>query len=264
MTMPTTLPPGLRLPMMSQGAPGSGSVSWPQPPLPEVLTQGTFNIAGRDGEQHEFHIYADEGVRHDSKVLVILPGAGGFTKRTHYPVGKAPKPCWTVVLDVEGKFKKRTPTYLEALLRYLKGVININSDVVIIGFSRGAAWVVDVALENADLFDAAIALAPYPWTKQPTDNMHEARMLMQVQKPIMLLHFVSDEHCNAMKYPEWYSQFALAMEAEPGSSFGLRQPGFLSYMLEGRHIKGYDMLVSLDFHAANPCPDEWWRNMWSQ
>ena len=150
-------------------------------------------------------------------------------------------------------------------MKILRGWTSEHQNTVfVVGFSRGAAWVVDLALEEAGLFDAAIALAPYPWTRQSTDNVSEARQLMQVRAPVLLVHMANDEFCNAAMYPQWFAQFALAMESPVGNVYGQRLPTFVSCVVSGNHNTAHTMFVGLTLETTNhPQVVEWWRALWA-
>ena len=84
----------------------------------------------------------------DDVVVTLQAGRNGKAMLSQFwDAAKFDKRC------TPGKYTKRTPQYLEAFLRHLNTLTA--ADVFIVGFSRGAAWVIDLA---------AIALAPYPWT----------------------------------------------------------------------------------------------------
>merc|ERR1712018_469263 len=125
-----------------------------------------------------------------------------------------PRPSWAVMLAPAGKNNVRTPTYLGELLKYLRTVAaRFKNRIMLIGFSRGAAWILDCALTVAAYVDAAVAFAPYPWTKCQWENESEARVLMQVRVPLLLVHYDRDEFCNAANYPKWFANFAIGMAA---------------------------------------------------
>ena len=234
--------------------------------LPKELSRGTFHVKGTDGNAHEFVVTAGPEVTQQSSVLVLLPGAGGARKNSELPLGKAPKPVWEISFNVGGKFKVRTPSYLRVFLKILREewTASHKNKIFLLGFSRGAAWIVDLALEDAKLFDAVIALAPYPWTKHPDENKHEARQLMQVTVPVLLVHFDADEFCNSVSYPNWFAQLSLAMESPVGNAYGLRQASFNSWMVPGNHDLAWKTFKSLAFEDLNhDYISGWWHGLWA-
>ena len=221
-------------------------------------------VTGTDGRSHAFEVHAAPAVTAQSSVLVMLPGAGGASKQSEVPLGKAPQPVWEVLLNVAGKNKVRTPSFLAALMQLLRDcTAEHRNPIFVVGFSRGAAWVVDLALEHAALFDAAIALAPYPWTRQPSDNTHEARQLMQVSVPLLLVHFAEDQFCNAVVYSHWFAQFSVAMESPPGDAYGQRKRTFGSFMVPGNHHRAWKAFQGLTFEELSPDICAWWRGLWA-
>ena len=191
--------------------------------LPPVLQAGRWYISGGpSGGGQEFPIYAPSNNDAGAPVVVNIAGAGGAGTPEF---NKTPRPSWAVMIAQGGNHKVRTPAYLRELLRYLRTVTaRSNNKILLFGFSRGGAWIVDCALSYAEYFDTAIACAPYPWTKGTWENDQEARVLMQVRIPLLLVHYDRDESCNAQKYPKWYANFAIGMVAEVGEAFGQRQP----------------------------------------
>ena len=124
------------------------------------------------------------------------------------------------------------------------------------GNSRGAAWAIDVAMQQASLVDALVAIAGYPWTKCKDTNPNEAGELMQVQIPVLLVHFDRDDCCNAEKFPNWYEQ--LADPAVP------RSASFVSAMCAGTHNHGYKLLLGVHFAAlSDPAPSRFWGDLWA-
>ena len=157
----------------------------------------------------------------------------------------------------------RTPSFVRVFLELLRMcTAEHRNTVVLVGFSRGAAWVVDLALTDAKLVDAVIAIAPYPWTRQPSDNHSEARQLMQVPVLVLLVHFAEDEFCNAANYGTWFAQFAIAMESAPGREYGQRRPTFLSCMMSGDHAKAAKLFSTLAFEQSGHWDTvSWWRDL---
>jgi pimeloyl-ACP methyl ester carboxylesterase len=201
-----------------------------------------------------------------SPVLVLLPGAGGWYKLSDVPLQKAPCPCWHVVFHAGGRHKVRKPDYVHLFLTQIRfWTRETGNKIIVLGYSRGAAWIVDLVRDNAACLDAAIALAPYPWTSCPHSNKHEARELMQVRRlPLLLIHFAEDAHCHPAKYPQWFSQFALAQAVEEGHSYGQRAPTFYSTTLPGEHDRGYALMQSLNFESTgHDTIAFFWRHMWN-
>ena len=59
------------------------------------------------------------------------------------------------------------------------------------------------SITQADSADAFIAHAPYPFTKCAWENEKEAKLLMQVDKPIVFAAFEDDALCGLEKFPRW-------------------------------------------------------------
>ena len=135
--------------------------------------------------------------------------------------------------------------------------------IMLVGFSRGAAWIIDLVQTQAANIDAAVAFAGYPWTKDPIENEREARILMQVRIPLLLVHFDRDEFCNASYYGRWYAQFAVAMTVPTGEGFGQRQGQFVSVVCEGDHDTALHTFMSMDFRKLSDgvCL-VFWENLW--
>ena len=144
-----------------------------------ALTEGFFKLVEDGQPLTPFSVTRHGNAEPGAPLLLFLPGAGGETKLENLPLGRAPKPCWQFVLNLPGKHKIRTPTSLISVLQIMRQwTVGTANTIVVLGFSRGAAWVLDLCLEHAHLIDGAIAIAPYPWTKHREQNQHEARQLM--------------------------------------------------------------------------------------
>ena len=254
---------------ISQALPLAAPPTAPAPPadvagqLPADVTAGKFRLGRGSGQPFSVTTNGHPGPK--SPLILFLPGAGGEPEKT-LPLGKSPRPCWEVVLNLGGNHKVRTPTCLIELVRIMRRWADrVQSSVVVVAFSRGAAWALDLCCEHGSLLDFVLCLAPYPWCKDNDSHVSEARQLMQVQKPIiLLLHYASDEFCSALLFPRWHAQFQLAMEVESGSSYGQRVSTFCSVIVPGNHNDGHKVFKSLDFDSV---PDDRiggiWRLFWS-
>ena len=225
-----------------------------------TLQPGQWSICGGGS----FRIIPSRSPGDGAPVAVFIAGAGGLYKGQLPAFAKAPLPLWAVVIDLPGNAKVRTPPWLVPLLRHLRAITTPSRNAILmIGFSRGGAWLIDCALQAADCIDAAIACAGYPWTKCEWTNENEARTLMQVRIPLLLIHYDRDEFCNAGRNPKWFAQFELAMAAPPGNVYGQRQQCFVSVMVSGVHNDARDTWNTLDFASlSDAAPQQFWRSIW--
>ena len=86
--------------------------------------------------------------------------------------GKAPAPSWWVLCDVGDRgsklgavaiaAKRRMPVFVPELLGKVKQWAGTARKVIVIGFSRGGAWGLDLVLKHAADLDAAALIAAYP------------------------------------------------------------------------------------------------------
>ena len=75
-----------------------------------------------------------------------------------------------------------------SVLAWLRSITQQRQNtIVLVGFSRGAAWIIDLMQTQAANIDAAVAFAGYPWTCDTWQNQNEARNLMQVRRPLLLV-----------------------------------------------------------------------------
>ena len=245
-------PPMTTDPLVPCSAVSSGASCAVASPTQLVAGDSYFTA---DGETMRVTITEAEGASLSSPVLCLLPGSGGFYLPA--PVGLAPIPCWYVVPHIHGKSRSQSkrsnsaarplPDVVLALLRQIRQLTLTSRKVILAGFSRGASWIVELAQDHADLFDAGLMLAPYPRTTEAYANTHGARALMQVRVPLLLLHFIDDYFCNAFLYTSWFAEFTAAMAIEPGESYGRRQSSFLSWVLLGDHDKAEKLFASFRF-----------------
>ena len=63
----------------------------------------------------------------------------------------------------------------------------------------------------------------------------EAREVMQVTIPTVIVQFQQGAFCNKLKYPNWYAQRALAVSAGAGTLPGLKRPWVHFLDLPGGH-----------------------------
>ena len=220
--------------------------------LPSQLQPGLWFICGDDGSGHSFNIYPPTTADLRAPVVVYIPGAGGLWDDKALNYQNTPVPSWAVVWNVPGTHRVRTPSYMPSFLEWLRKLTKqTQNKIIVVGFSRGAAWIIDLVQTQAENIDAAVAFAGYPWTKDKWENERESRRLMQVRIPLLLVHFDCDEVCNSTKYDKWYAQFEIAMQAPPGEAFGQRWQGFLSIMCKGVHDVGRTIFESMDFAKAS-------------
>ncbi|MCS5657143.1 MAG: nucleotidyltransferase domain-containing protein [Dehalococcoidia bacterium] len=221
-------------------------------PLPDQLVGGTWDIAGE-----RFLLVPPPNGDIYAPIVLFIAGAGGMSAKDAPQTLNLPLPSWSVVISMAGTYKVRTPPSLIQLLAFLRCVTRLTRNkIVVMGNSRGAAWVIDVAMQHTSLVDAVVAIAGYPWTKCKWTNPGEARELMQVQIPVLLVHFELDSLCSVAKYPNWYSTFA-----DPAVP---RSASFVSAMCEGTHSSGPKLLLGLTFAAlSDPAPSRFWTDLWA-
>ena len=106
--------------------------------------------------------------------------------------------------------RRQLPSVVPQLLRVVKGGLVQPCKVIVLGFSRGGAWGLDLAREHAACLGAAVLIAVYPNTKHDEASLREARRLMPVPRPILLVHFAADSWCNADAYPWRFGPFETA------------------------------------------------------
>ena len=187
-----------------------------------------------------------EDQRKRAPVVVLLSGAGGFGG------DGAPRPLasvWYFWADIGGNsrapFTQSIPMALEALRKTTTKTTK--NKILLAGFSRGGRWVDEVILEHAELFDFAIAFAPYPRSKEEWNHREWARQVMQVKRPILYIEFASDEFCNCMTYTNWFKQFELGMNHEPSSAPGCRRETFGFFIVAGTHQDAAKLFRTFDF-----------------
>ncbi len=103
------------------------------------------------------------------------------------------------------------------------------------GWSRGAAWALQIAMDNADLIDGVGCFAGYPSSRDISIQQGEARTVMQLNIPVVVCQFIWDSMCSPLQYPYWYAQFELACNTAPGTQLGLRRPWFIFLNITGDH-----------------------------
>ena len=232
--------------------------------LPRQLHPGNWFISGDSGSGHAFDIYAPTTPNiMSAPVVVYIAGAGGKGAIPNYK--NTPVPSWAVVFDVHVIGGGSTPTYLACFLVWLRSITQqTQNKIILVGFSRGAAWIIDLVQTQAANIDAAVALAGYPWTKDIWDNEREARRVMQVRIPVLLAHFDRDEFCHPTRYGRWFLQLAVAMQAPPGKEFGQRWKGFVSVVCKGNRETAYDIFWSMDFaQLSDGACLKFWDELWS-
>ena len=232
--------------------------------LPPHLRAGTWHIVGDDGSGHDFEIRTmTEDPR--APIVVWLPPMGGFGKDHTLPTDKLPRPAWSVIFDVGGGWEKRVPRFVFAALAWLRGLTSdTKNNILLLGNSKGGMWACDIVMTDARLCDAVVALGSYPTTTNDEEGGREAKELMQVRIPMLLVHFDMDNVCNALKYPSWYGAQRLAMVAPAGSEFGQRRPTFYSIMCKGAHKRGGKILWSLRFEILeDAAPNQFWQQLWA-
>ena len=158
---------------------------------------------------------------------------------------------WYFWADIPGNhktpFTQSIPMALEALRKTTTKTTK--NKILLAGFSRGARWVDEVILEHAELFDFAIAIAPYPRSKDQWKQRDWARQVMQVKRPILYIEFASDEFCNAGTYRIWFEEFAVCMDLDPSSAPGCRRETFGFFMVAGVHQDGANLFKSFNFNG---------------
>ena len=123
----------------------------------------------------------------------------------------------------------------------------------------GARWVDEIVRGHANLWDLAVAIAPYPVSRDQRSQRESAREVMQVNRPIMYVEFLADEFCNAAFYKEWFQQFELGMENEPSTNAGCRRETFGFFVVEGVHADAQRLFQTFDFgNLSNRAAGQFW------
>jgi dienelactone hydrolase len=147
------------------------------------------------------------------------------------------------------------PVCVPELLGKVKQWAGTARKVIVIGFSRGGAWGLDLVLNHAADLDAAALIAAYPHTKNTEVNFEESRQLMRVNRPILLIHYTGDFWVSPENYPGWFAGFHMH-ETRVTQTF---QPGFSSIGVPGEHDLGLQLQLNLDFGTLDsPEAAHWW------
>ena len=114
----------------------------------------------------------------------------------------------------------------------------------------------EIVREHAKYLDVAIIIAGYPEGKDETKHRGAARQLIEVARDtatvVCMVHFVSDEFCNALKYPKWHAEFQMAAERAV--------PNFVNITVPGSHAAGYPLWYRWDFRTL--FQDSKWVAVW--
>jgi len=116
-------------------------------------------------------IQAMEGVTKKSRVLVYIPGAGGFGRREgrEDQIALPPTPCFRVFVFLGGKgakqgkktrgFVRPLPPVLVEIFRILRSWGGVGGErereIYAFGISRGAMWLTQLLTSSASLLDGA-------------------------------------------------------------------------------------------------------------
>ena len=86
---------------------------------------------------------------------------------------------------------------------------------------------------------------------------------MQVQMPLLLVHYAQDDFCNALRYPRWFERFEIAMNLVAGDGFGQRQEGFTSVTVQGSHEDAHLTWLTFQFSTlTDEAPQTFWNEIW--
>jgi hypothetical protein len=248
-------------------------------PPPHELWEGNWLIKADDADAStmEIEISKDLGVGDQSPVFVILPGCGLCLDTLRKLYGKAPVEAWWIACNcgdrdtaAKGRaFTRKLSPCVVQVLEWLKqqqqqgGTMALRK-IFIICFSRGARWGIHLCLQHAKLFDGAVILAGYPETKGVDQQEQEAKALMQVPMPILMLHGLDDPLCGPAKYVRWHLSFELAMKMQVARQYGSRLESFASFTVKGDHDVIQALFENLGFQElSNPQIDGFWRAMLS-
>ena len=217
----------------------------------------------------EIEISKDLGVGDQSPVFVILPGCGLYLDTLRKLYGKAPVEAWWIACNCGDRdtakkgrafTRKLSPCVLQ-LLEWLKQEEQ-QRKIFIICFSRGGRWGIHLCLQHAKLFDGAVIFAGFPESKGVDEQEQEAKALMQVPMPILMLHGLDDPLCGPAKYARWHLTFELAMKNKVGWGYGSKLESFASYTVKGDHDVIQALFENLGLQELpNPQIDGFWRAM---
>jgi hypothetical protein len=277
---PTTAPSMQQPPELQRSQESVGTAGPPlrNNNLPDSLAHGVYwigeqlGVAKHSQEGMAFEIHMDQNVETNASVFFVLPGAGVEIKTLRDMCGKAPAPSWWVLCDVGDKgnklganaiaAKRRMPVFVPELLGKVKQWAGTARKVIVIGFSRGGAWGLDLVLKHHADLDAAVLIAAYPHTKNPEANFDESRQLMLVDRPVLLIHYTEDYWTNNITYPGWFAGFYHVMHkviVTHSFQTGFRHALFSSISVPGEHDLGLQLQRSLDFGTLNSLEAaHWW------
>ena len=237
------------------------------------LEAGTLQYGNYQG-----HVIAPTDPCGDAALLplvILVPPTGGFEFKTREAMGQlnlplnCPMPCWYAYMNVPGNHKEKVPPefilFIEELHHKCSSSHQKNFKNLIIawGLSRGALWLEEIVREHSKYFDVAFIIAGYPENRCRHKNSCAAKELIEVAKVtgkvVCMVHFVSDELCNAGRYPEWHAGFETAMAMRD------RVPNFMSLSVPGSHDDAKPFWYSWDFPACFP-ESKWvecWLELWT-
>ena len=159
-----------------------------------------------------------------------------------------------------GAFCRPLPAIVVDFFSYLR----IESKCVMgVGASRGARWLLEIALDEPNLLDSVIAFGAYPFYKLDfTQQQDQAMQLMRSQIPICLVHYDGDAW-GPIRFGNWHGTFKMGMTL-PSSvelQYGRRVPQFFSVTLQGTHDDAVADAVSWNFSRyPNQTPALWLHN----
>ena len=170
-------------------------------------------------------------------------------------------------MNFEGGHKLPVPSELMEFIKDLDDMCQSQKGrpknvMIAWGLSRGARWLEEIVRENAKYLDVAIIIAGYPEGKDETKHRGAARQLIEAAREtgtvVCMVHLVSDEFCNVIKYPTWHAEFETQMAAMPAL------PNFMNITVPGSHAAGEALWYGWDFRTLSPDP-QWvavWKDMW--
>ena len=210
-------------------------------------------------------IFSDPQVTAESPVLVILPGCGGELKDLVKLFGKAPQAAWYIACDIGDRGEKSAGNAWkrdmpECVVELLRKVNAWGRKAIIVGFSRGGHWGIELCTRHVRLLSGAVLVGAYPETRDAQYQVEEAENLMQVDLPILTVHGLRDACCT-LAYPKWHARQTQAMLSDAPPPH--RRETFTSVTVPGVHDgliwRAFSNLSFNEFH--DPKVDAIWAAM---
>ena len=178
-----------------------------------------------------------------------------------YPTN-CPRPCWYAYMQwYGGSYKLRLPTDFLQFVQWIKDRAAERA-VIGWGYSRGAAWLIELTRNHGGLLDAAVMFAGYPWTNDKHDQHASAQELIAIRNcAICLVNFAADLECGPLKFPHWHADLNCHM-VKQHKAMEERKPydsPLCNINLQGHHQTPYPMWLDWQMPARL---QDWFDSMW--